>query len=65
MDHRSIGPSHPGTGHGKGIFYYYLEKTDEEFEEKMAQVLVVYKEVQQGREGNDQGKKSSLLEGRN
>lgn len=32
---------------------YYLEKTDEEFEEKMAQVLVVYEEVQQRREGND------------
>jgi len=30
---------------------YYLEKRDEEFEAKMAQVLVVYKEVRQAREG--------------
>ena len=30
---------------------YYLEKRDEQFEAKMAQVLVVYKEVQQAREG--------------
>lgn len=39
---------------------YYLEKRDDEFEEKMAQVLVVYKEVQQGRECNDQGKGTVL-----
>jgi len=39
---------------------YYLEKRDDEFEEKMAQVLVVYKEVQQGRECNDQGKETVL-----
>jgi transposase len=31
---------------------YYLEKRDEQFEAKMAQVLVVYKEVQQAREGS-------------
>jgi transposase len=31
---------------------YYLEKRDEEFDAKMAQVLVVYKEVQQTREGS-------------
>lgn len=30
---------------------YYLEKRDEQFEAKMAQVLVVYKEVQQARQG--------------
>lgn len=30
---------------------YYLEKRDEAFESKMAQVLLVYKEVQQTREG--------------
>lgn len=30
---------------------YYLEKRDEDFEAKMAQVLLVYKEVQQTREG--------------
>ena len=30
---------------------YYLERRDEEFESKMAQVLLVYKEVQQIREG--------------
>jgi transposase len=39
---------------------YYLERRDEEFEEKMAQVLVVYKEVQQAREDNDQGKRRVL-----
>jgi transposase len=31
---------------------YYLERRDDEFETKMAQVLMVYKEVQQIREGN-------------
>lgn len=30
---------------------YYLEKRDQEFESKMAQVLLVYKQVQQVREG--------------
>jgi transposase len=35
---------------------YYLEKRDSEFEEKMAQVLIVYKEVQQAREERGQGK---------
>jgi len=30
---------------------YYLEKRDEQFEAKMAQLLVVYKQVQQAREG--------------
>ena len=39
---------------------YYLEKRDEEFEEKMAQVLVVYKEVQQKRESDD-GRKKTVL----
>jgi transposase len=34
---------------------YYLERRDSEFEAKMAQVLVVYKEVQQARDGGDQG----------
>ena len=33
---------------------YYLERRDSEFEEKMAQVLVVYKEVQQARDASDQ-----------
>lgn len=40
---------------------YYLERRDEEFEQKMAQVLLVYKEVQQTREeGNEQAKNASL-----
>ncbi len=39
---------------------YYLEKRDKEFEEKMAQVLVVYKEVQQKREGDGRGKETVL-----
>lgn len=39
---------------------YYLEKRDEEFEEKMAQVLVVYKEVEQMREAGNQGKEVVL-----
>lgn len=39
---------------------YYLERRDSEFEEKMAQVLVVYKEVQQARDGGDQGKHTVL-----
>jgi transposase len=34
---------------------YYLDRRDSEFEEKMAQVLVVYKEVQQARDGSDHG----------
>ncbi len=39
---------------------YYLERRDSEFEEKMAQVLVVYKEIQQAREGGDLGKHTVL-----
>ena len=39
---------------------YYLEKRDEEFEEKMAQVLVVYKEVEQARESGHQGQEAVL-----
>jgi transposase len=39
---------------------YYLERRDSEFEEKMAQVLMVYKEVQQAREEGDQGKHTAL-----
>lgn len=41
---------------------YYLEKRDSEFEAKMAQVLVVYKEVQQARDGDDgeEGKETVL-----
>lgn len=41
---------------------YYLEKRDSEFEAKMAQVLVVYKEVQQIRDEGDQeeGKETVL-----
>lgn len=35
---------------------YYLEKRDSEFEQKMAQVLLVYKEVQQTIENGSQGK---------
>ena len=31
---------------------YYLERRDEQFDSKMAQVLLVYKEVQQTKEGN-------------
>jgi len=39
---------------------YYLERRDSQFEEKMAQVLVVYKEVQQAREGSYQGNHTVL-----
>jgi len=39
---------------------YYLERRDSEFEEKMAQVLMVYKEVQQARDGGDQGQHTVL-----
>lgn len=41
---------------------YYLERRDSEFEAKMAQVLVVYKEVQQARDGDEQkeGKETVL-----
>jgi len=39
---------------------YYLEKQDKQFEVKMAQVLVVYKEVQQKREGDGKGKETVL-----
>lgn len=39
---------------------YYLERRDEQFESKMAQVLVVYKEVQQAREGSGPEKHTVL-----
>lgn len=39
---------------------YYLERRDPEFEEKMAQVLVVYKEVQQARDGGVTEKQTVL-----
>jgi transposase len=39
---------------------YYLERRDERFDEKMAQLLLVYKEVQQTKQGNDQGKHTVL-----
>jgi transposase len=39
---------------------YYLERRDEEFESKMAQVLLIYKEVQQIREGNGPEKHTVL-----
>ena len=39
---------------------YYLEKRDSEFETKMAQVLIVYKEVQQTRQNGNQGKSTIL-----
>lgn len=39
---------------------YYLERRDDEFEVKMAQVLLVYKEVQQAREGGGPGKHTVL-----
>jgi transposase len=40
---------------------YYLERRDSEFEEKMAQVLVVYKEVQQTRQGSQGQKNHTVL----
>lgn len=39
---------------------YYLERRDEQFEEKMAQVLVVYKEVQQILDGDEQGTQKTI-----
>jgi len=39
---------------------YYLEKRDEQFEEKMAQVLFVYKEVQQVNDEKKQYKNTTL-----
>jgi len=39
---------------------YYLERRDEDFENKMTQVLFVYKEVQQIREGNGPEKHTVL-----
>lgn len=39
---------------------YYLERRDNEFEQKMAQVIAVYKEVQQTREGEVQLKETVL-----
>jgi transposase len=39
---------------------YYLERRDQRFDEKMAQLLLVYKEVQQTKRGNDQGKQTVL-----
>lgn len=38
---------------------YYLERRDSEYEEKIAQVLVVYKEVQQRREEGFQGEQNN------
>lgn len=40
---------------------YYLERRDSEFEEKMAQVLVIYKEVQQRREQGSQGQNNHTV----
>ncbi len=39
---------------------YYLEKRDEQFEEKMAQILFVYKEVQQINDEKNQDKNTTL-----
>ena len=39
---------------------YYLERRDERFDEKMAQVLVVYKEVQQALDGGDRRRETVL-----
>jgi transposase len=39
---------------------YYLEKRDEQFEEKMAQVLFVYREVQEMNEKEERGKETTL-----
>lgn len=39
---------------------YYLKRRDSEFEEKMAQVLVVYQEVQHARDGGDRKKHTVL-----
>jgi transposase len=39
---------------------YYLEKRDDQFEEKMAQVLLVYKEVQQVLDGKERGKETAI-----
>jgi len=39
---------------------YYLEKRDEHFEEKMAQVLFVYKEVQQVNNGEERERKTTI-----
>jgi transposase len=39
---------------------YYLERRDENFENKMAQVLLVYKEVQQTRDGDGPAKHTVL-----
>jgi len=39
---------------------YYLERRDQRFDEKMAQLLLVYKEVQQTKQENDQGKHTVL-----
>lgn len=40
---------------------YYVEKRDSKFEEKMAQVLVVYKEVQQAREESDKEQRNHTV----
>jgi transposase len=40
---------------------YYLERRDKEFEQKMAQVLVVYKQVQQARQGPQEQKDHTVL----
>jgi len=39
---------------------YFLEKRDEHFEEKMAQVLFVYKEVQQMNNGEERERKTTI-----
>lgn len=39
---------------------YYLQRRDEQFEEKMAQVLFVYKEVQECTTIGDQGKRATI-----
>jgi len=39
---------------------YYLERRDKEFDRKMAQVLMVYKEVQQSKEGNSEGNETVI-----
>lgn len=39
---------------------YYLEKRDEQFEEKMAQVLLVYQEVQQINEGGEEKRLTTI-----
>jgi transposase len=40
---------------------YYLERRDSAFEQKMAQLLVVYKEIQQSREKEERQEKQTVL----